>query len=82
MAKPELINTTRTLLNEISMLGMKRMDIARTYGLAILSSEETDWATVNSAIIARRSRSGLDYVKQEAWRYIEKDPIDCIGKSQ
>lgn len=36
--------------------------------LAIMSSEEKDWAAINRAIIARWSNSALNYIKAKAWK--------------
>ena len=65
--KIELICCTRVLLDEIANKAVKRRDIAKTYALALRSSEETDWPKVNRAIIDRWSVSGLEYIKNLAW---------------
>jgi len=46
---------------------MRQKDIAQTYALALKSSDTTDWAKVNAAIIKRWSRSGLKRIKHLAW---------------
>ena len=63
----ELANCTNTLLAEIGDKQCKQKDIAKTYALAINSSESTDWKAVNLAIIDRWSRSGLERIKSMAW---------------
>ena len=63
----ELACCTSTLLSEIEHKELKRNDIAKTYALALRSSETTDWAKVNAAIIKRWSRSGLVFIKESAW---------------
>ena len=63
----ELGRCTETLLHEISDPVFKRRDVAKTYRLAMGSSEPTDWAQVNRAIVARWSMSALEYIKQQAW---------------
>lgn len=69
-----LCNCENVLLEEIANPDMKRKDIALTYGLALVSGEEIDWPTVNGAIIGRWSRSGLLFIKKEAWKiYRGKD---------
>lgn len=59
------------LLDEISHKECKRRDIAQTYRMAILAEAENgepiDWNKVNAAIIARWSRSGLEWIKNQAW---------------
>ena len=63
----ELVNCTRTLLDEIACKEAKRLDVAKTYALALRSSYPTDWREVNRAIIERWSRSALEYIKKMAW---------------
>ena len=64
----ELANCENVLLDEIAMPEAKRKDIALTYRLAMLSSEnvDVDWAKVNKAIIKRWSFSGLKWIKDRA----------------
>ena len=62
----ELANCTNHLLREIADPRMKRRDIAQSYALAMRSSEMTDYAAVNKAVIARWSLSGLGYIKRQA----------------
>ena len=64
----ELTCTTQVLLDEIHNPRLRQKDIATTYRLAILSSDETDWKEVNKAIITRWSKSGLERIKKMAWR--------------
>lgn len=59
----ELADCTNTLLREIANEDMTQRSIAKTYALALRSSEETNWAKVNEAIIARWSRTGLERIK-------------------
>lgn len=63
----ELACCTQTLLGEIAMPEMKRNDVAKTYALALRSSEETDWSAVNRAIIERWSMHALTWIKTRAW---------------
>lgn len=69
MSEPhvELANCTIYLLDEITNRHMHRRDVAQSYALAMKSSEATDWALVNQAIIKRWSKSGLAYIKRQAW---------------
>ena len=62
----ELAACTETLLNEIAN-GAPRRAVAQTYRLAMQSSQPTDWARVNTAIIERWSLSGLSWIKKQAW---------------
>jgi hypothetical protein len=64
----ELANCTNTLLSEIANTEMRVLDVGITYGLALRSSEPTDWARVNKAILDRWSLSSLERIKAIAWR--------------
>jgi len=64
--KMELCCTTSTLLQDIAIKEFKKIHIAQTYALALRSSEGTDWAKVNKAIIERWSRSALEDIKKMA----------------
>lgn len=66
----ELAACTATLLSEIAKPEFAQQDIAITYALALRSSEPTDWAAVNAAIVERWSRSGLERVKKMAWKRV------------
>jgi hypothetical protein len=63
----ELVDCTRTLLDEIARPEMKRRDVAKTYALALRSSYPTDWHAVNRAIVERWSGSALEWIKKQAW---------------
>ncbi len=63
----ELALCTRTLLGEIAMSEMKRNDVAKTYALALRSSEQVDWRAVNQAILDRWSPHALKWIKDRAW---------------
>ena len=67
----ELMDCEKVLLNEIAIPKMKRLDIALTYRLALMSSESKsiDWVKVNMAIIERWSMAGLKWIKNRAWGY-------------
>ncbi len=75
--KIELVNCTQTLLDKIGNKVFKRKDVAATYALAIRSSEPTDFALVNKRIIERWSRSGLEFIKNEAWKIAEAREKDA-----
>lgn len=62
-----LVARTQTLLDEIARKRTTRKDVAKTYALAIRSSEDTDWTAVNKAIIGRWSLSALKWIKGQAW---------------
>ena len=65
--KTELMSTTQILLDEIANKSFKKKDISQTYLLAMNSTDETDWAKVNKAIIDRWSLSVLKDIKEWAW---------------
>lgn len=65
----ELAACEATLLREIADPAMKRLDVAKTYALALRSSERdrVDWRKVNEAICKRWSMSALTWIKEKAW---------------
>ena len=69
--KLELELTTNVLLREINEMRLTRDQVTATYALAMCSSETTDWAKVNHAIIQRWSHSALHYIKHKAWKIAE-----------
>ena len=68
----ELLCCEDTILNEIEHKECKRKDIALTYYFCMVSLEDIDWGKVNRAILERWSRSGLKYIKEEAYKWAEK----------
>jgi hypothetical protein len=62
-----LVNCEATLLREIADKEATQRDVAKTYRLALDAGEEVSWGTVNRAIIARWSASGLRKIKTAAW---------------
>jgi hypothetical protein len=68
-----LRNCEETLISEIADKAMTRHSVAITYALAIQSGDNRNlinWHRVNTAIIERWSRSGLEYIKRRAWRLV------------
>ena len=67
--RTELALCEQTLLREIADKRMKRLDVAKTYALAIRSSEWTNvnWRKVNKAIVERWSLHSLNWIKKKAW---------------
>ncbi len=64
----ELAACEATLLGEITRPEFTRNDVAKTYCLALRSSEveRVDWKKVNQAIIDRWSLSALKFIKERA----------------
>jgi len=63
-----IVDPQRLLLAELADQRMTQRDIALSYALALNTPDDVDWPTVNQAIIARWSLSGLKRVKDMAWR--------------
>jgi len=65
-------NCESVLLMECGIKQIKRNDIAITYRFAMEAEKEgrenIDWEKVNMAIIERWSKSGLQYIKNQAWK--------------
>jgi hypothetical protein len=69
----QMQNCESVLLMECGSPQIKRNGIAITYRLAMEADrdgrENINWEKVNTAIIARWSKSGLRYIKERAWRW-------------
>lgn len=65
----ELVLCEKMLLDETANPRLHQKDIAKTYALALRSSEcpTIDWREVNAAIIERWSMRGLLNIKRMAW---------------
>lgn len=65
----ELCNCEQALLDEINHPQTRRNDVAKTYSMALRSSEAgtMDWSKVNKAIIDRWSKHALQWIKTRAW---------------
>lgn len=65
----ELAACESTLLSEIARPESKRLDVAKTYCLALRSSECNliDWKKVDKAILERWSFHALNWIKERAW---------------
>lgn len=68
----ELTCCDSVIVNECSMPEMTRDGVAQTYAMALVSSWPTDWKKANAAIIERWSSSGLEYVKNKAWKIVKQ----------
>lgn len=77
----ELVDCTNTLLREIAQ-GLSVDDLAKTYALAIRSSEPTDWMAVNYAIYGRMGEAALAEIKRQAWQILDSyeglPPAPCL----
>lgn len=64
-----MVQCEKALMDEIADVKMTRRDVAKTYALTIKSPEfgDINFDRVNQAIIARWSRSGLEWIKKQAW---------------
>jgi hypothetical protein len=63
----ELENCEAVILDEIANPEMKKKDIAKTYALAMMSSDKPNFAKINLAIIERWSERALNDIKIMAW---------------
>jgi hypothetical protein len=73
----EIENIEKFILDEIGNKKLKRKDIAKSYSIAISyvykGIKSIDFKPINLAIINRWSRSGLEYIKTEAWRILTNE---------
>jgi hypothetical protein len=72
-----LMDCERQLLDEIADKRLTRDDVAMTYAMSLVSDERNriSWQTVNYAIIDRWSPSALKYIKDKAWRMVERRKV-------
>lgn len=61
---------TKTLLKKIAS-NSTRQAIAKTYALALESSEKTDWLKVNQAITDKLGSTALNWIKVQALKLSE-----------
>ena len=70
-----LLYCTQVICDEIAQ-GLRQMDIAMTYAMAIKSEAQRadlpDWQKINEAIIARWSMSGLERIKARAHSILQR----------
>lgn len=63
----EIYNAEATLLYQIAATEARRVDVAKTYAMALRSPEKTDWSIVNRAIVDRWSLYALRWIKRLAY---------------
>lgn len=70
-----LVCCTQVILQDIATKQATQKDVALTYAMALKSAAEgadaPDWRTINEAILARWSMSGLERIKKRAWDILE-----------
>jgi len=69
--KVELMFCEEIILQEIADKDVSRDSIAITYACCMDSTENSDFAKINRAIVKRWSLSALAYIKKEAWELKE-----------
>jgi len=67
----EMVDVERVILEEIAEKESTRDCIAATYAFCITTCEDIDIGKINRAIVERWSKSGLNYIKTEAWKLME-----------
>jgi hypothetical protein len=71
-------DTTEIMLDELAMPKIRQKDVAVTYALArMCSNQPVDWKRVNQAIIAKWSLSGLQRIKNAAGRIMSLRDADA-----
>lgn len=66
-----LMDCENVILREIEDRDCKRDTVALTYAFCLRSDEKIDYEKINKAIIARWSKSALNYIKTRAWKLHE-----------
>lgn len=67
-----MVTLTSELVAKVEDRQNKRNYIALEYAHALSSQITPDWPVVNAAIKARWSMSGLRYVKDRAWKWVNQ----------
>lgn len=60
------------ILGEIADKAFTRDSIAQTYAFCLISDEKIDFPKINRAIVERWSRNALVYIKEKAWKLVER----------
>lgn len=60
------------LMNELELPACTRKNVAKTYSY-LLRQGHKEWAAINRAIIKRWSPSALRWIKEQAWKLVEKE---------
>lgn len=60
------------IMNEIEGKEFTRADVAHTYAI-LIQKNHRDWAPINGAILKRWSKSGLLWIKREAWKRVNSE---------
>lgn len=62
--------TTAERIHDFVSVPKNRDEMALCYSDLLEGMIAVDWPLLNGAIIERWSRSGLDYIKREAWKHL------------
>lgn len=49
-----------------------RRNVAQSYAAVMRYTPDADWGAINAAILERYRPSGLEFIKQEAWKINER----------
>ena len=84
MKRIALTNCEKTILEEIADKAFTRDNIAQTYAFCIesISPENPDFTKINHAIVERWSTNALIYIKEKAWKLIEKNGRKVTNSSR
>jgi hypothetical protein len=63
------VDFVQWIMNEIEGEQFTRKDVARTYAILIQKGHQS-WAPINAAIMKRWSKSGLLWIKGQAWKQV------------
>jgi hypothetical protein len=65
------------IMNEIAEKVYTRKDVAKTYAI-LIQKGHNDWAPINQAIMKRWSKSGLLWIKTEAWKQVNAEAAKAV----
>ena len=77
MVSFEITDPIKLIIHEIKNTSLDRDNIAVTYAIIITRfGNKANWLLINTLIINRWSRSGLEYIKSKAWKLVEQTKED------
>ena len=69
------MSCTELAITEAGDKATTRKDMALTYALGLRDFPGVDWAAINAAILKRWSKSGLIWIKTQAWKLYESQKV-------
>lgn len=65
------VDFVQWIMNEIADKNFTRKEVAHTYAI-LIDKDHKDFAEINTAILNRWSRAGLQWIKTQAWKRLNQ----------